>query len=34
MTGGLVLARALAADPDASRAALDAAALAARSAAD
>lgn len=34
MTGGLVLARALAADPDASRAALDAAARAARSAAD
>jgi TetR/AcrR family transcriptional repressor of nem operon len=34
MTGGLVLSRALAADPDASRAALDAAARAARSAAD
>ena len=34
MTGGLVLARALAADPDASRTALDAAARAARSAAD
>lgn len=33
MTGGLVLARALAADPDASRAALDAAARAARAAA-
>ncbi len=34
MTGGLVLSRALAADPDASRAALHAAARAARSAAD